>query len=114
MGYHGVPQMPIFAYKAIGDEVSVIADTDALVDKYCNIGANILYRRNTIGMHGDEDANGRPAALRWLSSVLGGTYGEDYPALGCTIQTVTIDLSKSTSKRRNIRDKQVWSWLDTA
>lgn len=36
MGYHGVPQMPIFAYKAIGDEVSVIADTDDLVDKYCN------------------------------------------------------------------------------
>lgn len=35
MGYHGVPQMPLFAYKAIGDEVSVINDTDALVDKYC-------------------------------------------------------------------------------
>ncbi|KAK7709835.1 hypothetical protein SLS64_006077 [Diaporthe eres] len=36
MGYHGVPQMPIFAYKAIGDEISVVEDTDALVDKYCN------------------------------------------------------------------------------
>lgn len=40
MGYHGVPQMPIFAYKAIGDEISVIEDTDALVDKYCNSKAN--------------------------------------------------------------------------
>lgn len=36
MGYHGVPQMPIFAYKAIEDEISVVAETDALVDKYCN------------------------------------------------------------------------------
>lgn len=36
MGYHGVPQMPVFAYKAIGDEISAINDTDALVDKYCN------------------------------------------------------------------------------
>lgn len=36
MGYHGVPQMPIFAYKAIEDEISVVEDTDALVDKYCN------------------------------------------------------------------------------
>lgn len=36
MGYHGVPQMPLFAYKAIADEISVINETDALVDKYCN------------------------------------------------------------------------------
>lgn len=36
MGYHGVPQMPLFAYKAIADEISAVNDTDALVDKYCN------------------------------------------------------------------------------
>lgn len=36
MGYHGVPQMPLYAYKAIGDEISAINDTDALVEKYCN------------------------------------------------------------------------------
>lgn len=36
MGYHGVPQMPIFAYKAIGDEISAVEDTDALVNKYCS------------------------------------------------------------------------------
>lgn len=80
----------------------------------CTVGANILYRRNTVGTHGDEDANGRPAALRWLGSVLGGTYAELYPSSGCTIQTVTIDLSNSTSKRRNVRGKQVWSWMDAA
>lgn len=35
MGYHGVPQMPLFAYKAIEDEVSPINDTDTLVQNYC-------------------------------------------------------------------------------
>ncbi|OQV03660.1 hypothetical protein CLAIMM_08677 [Cladophialophora immunda] len=29
MGYHGVPQMPIFLYKATQDEYSAVADTDA-------------------------------------------------------------------------------------
>lgn len=36
MGYHGVPQMPLFVYKAIADEISVVNDTDALVKEYCN------------------------------------------------------------------------------
>ncbi|ROV98076.1 hypothetical protein VMCG_07013 [Cytospora schulzeri] len=36
MGYHGVPQMPLYVYKAIGDEISAINDTDALVKEYCN------------------------------------------------------------------------------
>lgn len=47
MGYHGVPQMPIFAYKAIGDEISVVEDTDALVDKYCNSKANPIFSSAT-------------------------------------------------------------------
>lgn len=42
MGYHGIPQLPIFAYKAIEDEISVVEDTDALVDKYCNSKANSI------------------------------------------------------------------------
>lgn len=36
MGYHGVPQMPLFVYKTIKDEISVINDTDDLVERYCN------------------------------------------------------------------------------
>lgn len=36
MGYHGVPQVPLYVYKAIADEVSVVNDTDALVERYCN------------------------------------------------------------------------------
>ncbi|ROW00943.1 hypothetical protein VSDG_02790 [Cytospora chrysosperma] len=71
MGYHGVPQMPLLVYKAIADEVSVINDTDGLVERYCNVNANILYRRNTVGDHSSEFLNGRASALAWLSSVLG-------------------------------------------
>lgn len=41
MGYHGVPQMPVFAYKAIMDEVSPVKDTDKLVERYCGVGATI-------------------------------------------------------------------------
>jgi hypothetical protein len=41
MGYHGVPSMPVFVYKAIQDEFSPVADTDTLVERYCGVGANI-------------------------------------------------------------------------
>jgi hypothetical protein len=43
MGYHGIPQMPVFIYKAIADELNVIADTDALVQRYSEAEVNILY-----------------------------------------------------------------------
>ena len=87
MGFHGVPTMPIFAYKAIGDEITPIADTDFVVDKYCGVGGvNILYQRNTVGDHGTEATNRRPGVFQWLSSVLEGEYSHT----GCTIQNVTV------------------------
>lgn len=78
----------------------------------CKVGANILYQRNTVGAHSSEAVNGRPSALAWLSSVLGGTYAEDYPDSGCTTETVTIDLINTTVSRRTLQDKPVWSWVD--
>ena len=79
MGYHGVPQFPIFIYKAIHDEYSNVKDTDLVVDRYCMVGANILYQRNEAGNHLDEETNGQSRALHWLSSVLNGTYGARFP-----------------------------------
>ncbi|ROW01295.1 hypothetical protein VMCG_05920 [Cytospora schulzeri] len=84
----GVPQMPVYAYKAVKDEISQVEDTDALVDKYCGMGANILYQRNRIGGHSAEATNGDPAATAWLDAVLTGTYAKSYNTTGCTIQTV--------------------------
>jgi hypothetical protein len=92
MGYHGVPQMPLFMYKAIQDELSPIKDTDELVQRYCGVGANILYQRNSIGGHLAEYANGDAGAFAWLSSVFEGT---DYSSLGCIIEDVALNTTDS-------------------
>ena len=90
MGNHGVPQMPLLVYKAIKDDISKIQDTDDLVDKYCKAGANILYERNTVGNHLQEDSLGFRKALEWLSTVFDGTYNKTYSSQGCTIRDVTV------------------------
>lgn len=96
MGIHGTPNMPILAYKAINDEISPIADTDALVAKYCGKGVSILYERNTVGGHIAEATNGEPAANKFLDAVLAGTYSMS----GCEIKNVTIKLSTLPERRR--------------
>ncbi|KIW23589.1 uncharacterized protein PV07_11776 [Cladophialophora immunda] len=90
MGYHGVPQMPTFMYKATHDEYSPVGDTDSLVARYCNAGANILYQRNRAGNHLDEETNGDARAFDWLNAALNGTL---MMQRGCTIQNVTVDIS---------------------
>lgn len=89
MGYHGVPSMPMYVYKAVHDEYSVVEDTDALIARFCGIGANILYQRNVVGNHIDEETNGDQDAIDWLQSVFDGTLNQQ----GCTIQNVTIAVS---------------------
>ena len=91
MGYHGVPQMRLFVYKAIADEITHVQDTDLLVSKYCAIGANILYERNTVGGHLAEETNGDQRALQWLRKVLGGSDEHQ----GCTIRNVAINVTDS-------------------
>ncbi|KAH8883097.1 lipase 5 [Thozetella sp. PMI_491] len=86
-GYHGIPQMPLFMYKAIHDENTNIHSTDDHVSRICGVGANVLYERNTIGGHEDEYAAGGPKALEWLSQVLDGKQPE--PTVGCKIEDVT-------------------------
>lgn len=96
MGFNSVPKMPIFAHKAIADEVSPVADTDALVAKYCNKGATILYERNTVGGHVAEATNGEPAVNKFLDSVLAGSFSMK----GCEIRNVTVTLSTNPLRRR--------------
>lgn len=90
MGLHGVPQMPVYAYKAIQDGISPVADTDALIEGFCAQGANILYQRNTVGTHGQEELYGDAAATAFLDAVLTGTYADHYSTSGCTIENVTV------------------------
>ncbi|KAF1824508.1 LIP-domain-containing protein [Dissoconium aciculare CBS 342.82] len=86
MGYHGVPAPPLFVYKAIGDDVSPVHDTDILVERYCRVGATIDYQRNTVGTHQTESTNGDARAVAFLEKLFSGTY----KAEGCTITNVTI------------------------
>lgn len=99
MGLNGVPLMPVYAYKAINDEISQVSDTDNLIDKYCGLGANILYQRNRIGGHSAEETNGVPAAEAFLDAVLSGTYADSYNTTGCTIQNVVQGDDYSPLKR---------------
>lgn len=86
MGYHGVPEIPLFVYKAIADEISVVADTDTLIERYCGVGATIRYERNTASNHATELNLGRARALDFLDSIFSKTYN----ATGCSIVNVTV------------------------
>lgn len=99
MGLHGVPQMPVYAYKAIQDAISPVADTDALIASFCAQGANILYQRNTVGTHGQEEIYGDAAATTFLDAVLTGTYADHYSTTGCTIQNVTVTSGRVLDRR---------------
>ncbi|KAH8159491.1 hypothetical protein CIB48_g8755 [Xylaria polymorpha] len=95
-GYHGIPQMPVFAYKAINDDASAgIADSDEVISRYCGVGANILYHRNSIGGHTDELINGVPRAFEFLAAALDGSFAEKYNTTGCTWIDVAVNVTAS-------------------
>ncbi|KAI1452554.1 LIP-domain-containing protein [Annulohypoxylon moriforme] len=95
LGYHGVPAMPMFVYKAIGDEYCPVEETDALVNKFCGVGADITYQRNTVGGHVAEITNGQTRAIDWIRGVFNETYTPN--AFGCSIRDVTVNLTSITS-----------------
>ncbi|KAK0321965.1 hypothetical protein LTR82_006937 [Friedmanniomyces endolithicus] len=91
MGYHGIPQMPLYFYKATHDEIASIEAVDELVSRYCDVGGNVLYERDSIGGHLAEEINGDASAFRFLQSVLGGTYNHT----GCTVRDVALNITDS-------------------
>lgn len=88
LGAHGVPRVPLFIYKAVGDEVTSIEGSDKLVERYCEYGANMWYQRNTVGDHLTEVFNGKSRAQQFLQDVLGGRYEHE----ACTVEDVAVDL----------------------
>ncbi|KAI7969807.1 hypothetical protein EIK77_006755 [Talaromyces pinophilus] len=101
MGVHGLPDMPMYVYKAIEDLLAPVQDTDTLVDKYCaegqaaaarkEGGAQILYERNTIGGHVAEEINEDEAAVEFLSNAINGKLGAGWPGSGgCVVRNVTV------------------------
>jgi hypothetical protein len=45
MGRHGTPGLPVFAYMSVGNEISPIADTDKLLQQFCDQGISVTYVR---------------------------------------------------------------------
>ncbi|KAJ5729642.1 uncharacterized protein N7483_004150 [Penicillium malachiteum] len=86
LGLHGTPTVPLFIYKAIGDEISPVADTDYIVSKYCDEGATIEYHRDLVGNHETEAISGSASALAWLSDRLNG----ESVSSGCTTEDVIL------------------------
>jgi len=90
LGTHGIPHIPMYVYKAIGDTYCPVKETDVLVKKWCASKADILYRRNTVGGHVAEINNGKPGALEWLW----GIFNESFrPQMECSIQNYTVNIS---------------------
>lgn len=92
MGVHGVPRQPLYIYKADGDELTPVVDTDLFVQKLCQGGAEIEYRRNSFGSHLTEAFLGAPFAYAWLKDRFDGVPlkpKDNY--FGCEICNVTIN-----------------------
>jgi hypothetical protein len=92
-GYHGIPQVPMFVYKSIADELAPVEYTDELVqDVYCPVGVDIRYERNSVGGHLAEYYNGVGRARDFLTWVLDGIdEGEEVPVgSGCTVVNVAV------------------------
>lgn len=52
MGYHGVPQMPLYVYQAINDEIVPIHSADVLIDRYC--GGKSAIPRHVVPYHPEQ------------------------------------------------------------
>lgn len=90
LGYNGVPPMPVFAYKAIEDRLALVEVTDLLFERYCEVGANVLYERNTVGGHVAEITNGAPRSVNWLASIF---EGANNLTSGCLFRNVTVNIT---------------------
>lgn len=87
---HAVPQIPLYWYKSVHDEVSPVADSDAVYEKYCVAGggATVEYVRDEASEHGSAAATGAPRAIAWLENVMSGAK----PKPGCSRETVVSSL----------------------
>jgi hypothetical protein len=78
------PQMPLFIYHAVHDELINIRSSDAIVPRYCAHGARIIYVRSATAEHITLQGVAAPAVLGWLTARANGVAA---PA-GCTTKTV--------------------------
>ena len=79
-------------YKAIHDELVYVNYTAEMVNRWCGMGVDIRYERNTIGGHLAEYYNGVGRSREFLEWVLDGVpEGEVVPlGRGCNVTNVTV------------------------
>lgn len=108
LGSFGTPSIPLFIYKAVGDEVSYIYDSDDLVEKWCSQGATIEYQKNLVGEHLSEDFTGSANALQWISQRFA---GKPVPNQGrCVTKYIAVEgIDKGTLP---VLGKVLYSWLE--
>lgn len=87
LGRTGTPQVPLFIYKAVPDEISPVADSDQYYDDQCSKGVSIEYVRSATGNHETELLAGSLRAAAWLRDRLEGN-----PQSGCTKTTYPTTL----------------------
>jgi hypothetical protein len=85
LGGRGVPDVPMFIYKGVFDDVTPVGDTDKLVDYYCDNGATSLsYYRDGTASHGGMAVSGAGRAIGFLHDIMDGKQ----QVSGCKRQTV--------------------------
>ncbi|KAK2748957.1 hypothetical protein FQN57_007240 [Myotisia sp. PD_48] len=85
---HSAPKAPIMLYKSLNDEISPIADTDKMVEKWCAWGATVVYKRDRISIHTVLAITGAPDAIIWLGDRMNGVPLRR----GCQISTIFMTL----------------------
>ncbi len=90
-GLQGTPNMPVFLYQAVRDEMCPIEYVDPVVQRHCENSGNIWYQRNMLGAHNLEGSNGRQRGLDFLTDVVEGTNITGRPETGCKIEDGTWD-----------------------
>ncbi|KAE8445253.1 hypothetical protein EG329_013625 [Mollisiaceae sp. DMI_Dod_QoI] len=87
MGRHGLPQIPLYFYKAKEDVVSAGDDNDRLVEQFCGQGIKSLqYVRNSRGSHTSESIAGSGGAVGFLRDRFEGVE----PYRGCHTRDVWL------------------------
>ncbi|KAG9601040.1 secretory lipase, partial [Aureobasidium melanogenum] len=92
MDVYGIPQAPLFIYKAAGDEISPAADTTKLVKQFCATNdVSIEYHIDLLGGHATEAITGSGSALAWILDRLNGKIVSN--AGRCTTEYVLLGSS---------------------
>ncbi|CAK7895549.1 lipase 1 [[Candida] anglica] len=68
-----VPDIPLFFYDSLHDEIVPASDTDLLYNKWCSQGVSISYRQDEVGGHITQAVLGAGDAFEFVKARLNGT-----------------------------------------